>query len=180
MITHRLDLRIRWCPHPSSLVMPCISWERVPCLSVRFTVALSRRRAPTSKPIPTTTRCTSIPMRPSAHSSAACRYAVDPGRYATCVHEVSGLGQESLHFRAARELPDERPEAGHPPSASECDSVSIPISTLGPAFTPKRSFHFDTAAGGGAVQPCEAAYLGTLDTTHGGDATPPAVTVLVL
>ena len=41
-------------------------------------------------------------------------------------------------------------------------------------------FHFDTAAGGGAVQPCEAAYLATLDTERGGGATPPAVIVLVL
>ncbi|GJE88163.1 hypothetical protein PsYK624_042460 [Phanerochaete sordida] len=41
-------------------------------------------------------------------------------------------------------------------------------------------FHFDTAAGGGAVQPCEAAYLASLDTEHGGGATPPGVTVLVL
>ncbi|THG98002.1 hypothetical protein EW026_g4118 [Hermanssonia centrifuga] len=40
-------------------------------------------------------------------------------------------------------------------------------------------FHFDTAAGGGRVQPCEAAYLAALDTDRGGDATPPAVTVLV-
>ncbi|KIP08577.1 hypothetical protein PHLGIDRAFT_44166, partial [Phlebiopsis gigantea 11061_1 CR5-6] len=41
-------------------------------------------------------------------------------------------------------------------------------------------FHFDTAAGGGLVQPCEAAYLAALDTGRGIDATPPAVTVLVL
>ncbi|EKM56169.1 uncharacterized protein PHACADRAFT_209653 [Phanerochaete carnosa HHB-10118-sp] len=41
-------------------------------------------------------------------------------------------------------------------------------------------FHFDTAAGGGAVQPCEAAYLATLDNERGGDVTPPTVTVLVL
>ncbi|EKM56167.1 uncharacterized protein PHACADRAFT_184852 [Phanerochaete carnosa HHB-10118-sp] len=41
-------------------------------------------------------------------------------------------------------------------------------------------FHFDTAAGGGAVQPCEAAYLAALDTERGGNATPPKVTVLVL
>ena len=42
------------------------------------------------------------------------------------------------------------------------------------------SFHFDTAAGGGAVQPCEAAYLAALDNERGGEATPPTVTVLVL
>ncbi|EKM56159.1 uncharacterized protein PHACADRAFT_209647 [Phanerochaete carnosa HHB-10118-sp] len=41
-------------------------------------------------------------------------------------------------------------------------------------------FHYDTAAGGGAVQPCEAAYLSCLDATRGGQATPPEVIVLVL
>ncbi|EKM56166.1 uncharacterized protein PHACADRAFT_145298 [Phanerochaete carnosa HHB-10118-sp] len=41
-------------------------------------------------------------------------------------------------------------------------------------------FHFDTAAGGGAVQPCEAAYLSMLDPQNGGDAVAPTVTVLVL
>ncbi|THG98001.1 hypothetical protein EW026_g4117 [Hermanssonia centrifuga] len=40
-------------------------------------------------------------------------------------------------------------------------------------------FHFDTAAGGGLVQPCEAAYLAALDKDRGGDAIPPLVTVLV-
>ncbi|GJE88165.1 hypothetical protein PsYK624_042480 [Phanerochaete sordida] len=41
-------------------------------------------------------------------------------------------------------------------------------------------FHFDTAAGGGAVQPCEAAYLSTLDAKNGEGAVAPTVTVLVL
>ncbi|GJE88158.1 hypothetical protein PsYK624_042410 [Phanerochaete sordida] len=41
-------------------------------------------------------------------------------------------------------------------------------------------FHFDTAAGGGAVQPCEAAYLAALDGVRAGSATAPTVTVLVL
>ncbi|EIN11566.1 hypothetical protein PUNSTDRAFT_131729 [Punctularia strigosozonata HHB-11173 SS5] len=42
-------------------------------------------------------------------------------------------------------------------------------------------FHFDTAAGGGdGVQPCEAAYLASLDPLRGENAIPPAVTVLVL
>lgn len=36
------------------------------------------------------------------------------------------------------------------------------------------------AAGGGSVQPCEAAYLGSLDPARGGSAVPPEVTVLVL
>jgi hypothetical protein len=41
-------------------------------------------------------------------------------------------------------------------------------------------FHFDTAAGGGAVQPCEAAYLASLDDVRGGSAKAPNVRVLVL
>ncbi|EIN14675.1 hypothetical protein PUNSTDRAFT_140908 [Punctularia strigosozonata HHB-11173 SS5] len=41
-------------------------------------------------------------------------------------------------------------------------------------------FHFDTAAGGGVVQPCEAAYLASLDPYRGKNAVPPRVTVLVL
>lgn len=42
------------------------------------------------------------------------------------------------------------------------------------------SFHFDTAAGGGAVQPCEAAYIGSLNPARSGSAKAPPVTVLVL
>ncbi|KAF8651072.1 hypothetical protein AX16_004934 [Volvariella volvacea WC 439] len=41
-------------------------------------------------------------------------------------------------------------------------------------------FHFDTAAGGNRVRPCEAAYLSTLDHQLGGSVRPPKVTVLVL
>ncbi|EIN04825.1 hypothetical protein PUNSTDRAFT_138025 [Punctularia strigosozonata HHB-11173 SS5] len=41
-------------------------------------------------------------------------------------------------------------------------------------------FHFDTAAGGGVVQPCEAAYLASLDPRRGEHAVPPRVTVLCL
>ncbi|GJE88159.1 hypothetical protein PsYK624_042420 [Phanerochaete sordida] len=41
-------------------------------------------------------------------------------------------------------------------------------------------FHFDTAAGGGAVQPCEAAYLASVESSRGGEVVPPDVTVLVL
>jgi hypothetical protein len=43
-----------------------------------------------------------------------------------------------------------------------------------------RSFHFDTAAGGSAVQPCEAAYLASPHPTRGAGIVPPSVTVLVL
>jgi hypothetical protein len=42
------------------------------------------------------------------------------------------------------------------------------------------SFHFDTAAGGGSVQPSEAAYVAALDPSRARDARPPHVTVLVL
>jgi hypothetical protein len=45
---------------------------------------------------------------------------------------------------------------------------------------PILSFHYDTAAGGGVVQPCEAAYLSSIDPIRGGDAVPPQVTVLVV
>ncbi|KAI0314555.1 hypothetical protein OF83DRAFT_1136202 [Amylostereum chailletii] len=41
-------------------------------------------------------------------------------------------------------------------------------------------FHFDTAAGGGMVQPCEVAYLATLDAVRGGTARPPPVKVFVM
>ncbi|KAF8651035.1 hypothetical protein AX16_004898 [Volvariella volvacea WC 439] len=41
-------------------------------------------------------------------------------------------------------------------------------------------FHFDSAAGGNRVRPCEAAYLSTLDPELGEEARPPKVTVLVL
>lgn len=41
-------------------------------------------------------------------------------------------------------------------------------------------FHFDTAAGGGLVQPCEAAYLAALDTSRAGNARAPPVKVLVM
>ncbi|EIM79532.1 uncharacterized protein STEHIDRAFT_163570 [Stereum hirsutum FP-91666 SS1] len=41
-------------------------------------------------------------------------------------------------------------------------------------------FHFDSAAGSGFVQPCEAAYLAVMDGTRGGTATAPDVTVLTL
>lgn len=42
-------------------------------------------------------------------------------------------------------------------------------------------FHYDTAAGGGLVQPCEAAYLSAVDRTRSGDdVVPPKVTVLVV
>ncbi|KIP04589.1 hypothetical protein PHLGIDRAFT_189641 [Phlebiopsis gigantea 11061_1 CR5-6] len=41
-------------------------------------------------------------------------------------------------------------------------------------------FHYDTAAGGGSVQPCEAAYLSSPDKVRGKCAVPPDVTVLVL
>lgn len=42
------------------------------------------------------------------------------------------------------------------------------------------SFHFDSAAGSGYVQPCEAAYLASLDAIRGGNAVAPDVTVLVM
>lgn len=41
-------------------------------------------------------------------------------------------------------------------------------------------FHFDTAAGGGHVQPCEAAYLATLDPRRAAGSQAPQVVVLVL
>ena len=41
-------------------------------------------------------------------------------------------------------------------------------------------FYFDTAAGSGLVQPCEAAYLSAIDAVRGVGMTPPAVTVLVV
>ncbi|VDB85071.1 unnamed protein product [Peniophora sp. CBMAI 1063] len=41
-------------------------------------------------------------------------------------------------------------------------------------------FHFDTAAGGSLVQPCEAAYLAALHPTRGRDARAPPVKVLVM
>ncbi|VDC07734.1 unnamed protein product [Peniophora sp. CBMAI 1063] len=41
-------------------------------------------------------------------------------------------------------------------------------------------FHFDTAAGGGLVQPCEAAYLAALDPSRAGNARAPPVKVLVM
>ncbi|KZV75963.1 hypothetical protein PENSPDRAFT_680683 [Peniophora sp. CONT] len=41
-------------------------------------------------------------------------------------------------------------------------------------------FHFDTAAGGGLVQPCEAAYLAALDPSRAANARAPPVKVLVL
>lgn len=43
------------------------------------------------------------------------------------------------------------------------------------------SFHFDTAAGGGLVQPCEAAFLSAPNPKlPANDITLPAVTVLVV
>jgi hypothetical protein len=42
------------------------------------------------------------------------------------------------------------------------------------------SFHLDSAAGGGMVQPCEAAYLASNDRNRGSDIQAPPVTVLVL
>lgn len=41
-------------------------------------------------------------------------------------------------------------------------------------------FHFDSAAGSGYVQPCEAAYLASMDAVRGGKAIAPEVTVLVM
>lgn len=41
-------------------------------------------------------------------------------------------------------------------------------------------FHFDSAAGSGFVQPCEAAYLASLDAQRGRNATAPEVTILVM
>lgn len=41
-------------------------------------------------------------------------------------------------------------------------------------------FHFDTAAGGGLVQPCEAAYLAALHPSRGRDVRAPSVKVLVM
>jgi hypothetical protein len=41
-------------------------------------------------------------------------------------------------------------------------------------------FHLDTAAGGGMVQPCEAAYLAAVDLAHFGDIAAPTVKILVL
>jgi hypothetical protein len=45
---------------------------------------------------------------------------------------------------------------------------------------PTYSFHFDSAAGGNAVQPSEAAYVASLDASRGGVACAPNVVVLVL
>jgi hypothetical protein len=42
------------------------------------------------------------------------------------------------------------------------------------------SFHFDTAAGGGHVQPCEAAYLASLNPEIANGAIAPEVVVLVM
>jgi hypothetical protein len=41
-------------------------------------------------------------------------------------------------------------------------------------------FHLDSAAGGGMVQPCEAAYLASVDQARGANIQAPSVTVLVL
>jgi hypothetical protein len=41
-------------------------------------------------------------------------------------------------------------------------------------------FHLDSAAGGGMVQPCEAAYLASVDPSRGVNIQAPSVTVLVL
>ena len=42
------------------------------------------------------------------------------------------------------------------------------------------SFHFDTAAGGGLVQPCEAAYLSSINPSLLDEMKPPEVKVLVV
>ncbi len=61
-----------------------------------------------------------------------------------------------------------------------CELHSFPPLQLILTMEATSRFHFDTAAGGGLVQPCEAAYLAALDKDRGGDAIPPLVTVLVL
>lgn len=124
--------------------MPYISWGRASCLSGHCTVALSRKRAPTSKPIPTTKRCTSTPTRPSAHWSAACRYVVDLNRCVLYVNRMPGLGQESFYLCAARELPHERLEAGHSSGAFKRHSVSTLNAIFGPtAYVPAQlSFRY--------------------------------------
>ena len=91
-----------------------------------------------------------------------------------------GLGEKPLDVRVAGKLLDQRRSNWYLTRTTKRNCVSTAFLYLTLCTEVEISFHFDTAAGGGAVQPCEAAYLACLDAARGRDATPPQVTVLVL
>lgn len=134
-------------------------------------------------PSHSTPACFSTPTRPLVRWCAVYRYA--RGRLFICVLRVAqivaGLWEESLDLCPARELPHGGREVGDASCAPNRLDVSPHVHAADRHdLTNKTRFHYDTAAGGGLVQPCEAAYIACLDAVRGGSAQAPVVNVLVL
>lgn len=113
-----------------------------------------------------------------------------------------GLRQKPFDLRAPRRLPHPRPASRDASRAFMRSSVRSLTVTFIILYDPRLRkglnklnpdvcfgsvsnsmilrFHFDSAAGSGYVQPCEAAYLASMDAVRGGKAIAPEVTVLVM
>lgn len=92
----------------------------------------------------------------------------------------SGLWKEPYYFGSARELSYQGSSYRYTAGPALWSCVCTALFAHTPVLISIIRFHFDTAAGGGAVQPCEAAYLAAIDSVRGGAAIPPKVTVLVM
>lgn len=119
-------------------------------------------------------------MLHSARLRVVCRYVgivsydyFSPPKY----NPIPGIWKKPFDFGADKKLPDTRLAGRNTTCASEYSPVSSFRFLLVLLLKVVTRFHFDSAVDGGQAQPCEAAFLFSLDPHRGGTPMPPEVII---